>query len=87
MLAAYAEHPATMNGRAMIGHARNSRFARGGTFSWVPDITLSLYAVKKERDSGSNRQSASAHKLPTANPAPPQVLLAHHLRQLKLPTP
>ena len=23
---------------------------------------------------------------PPANPAPPQVLLAHHLRQLKLPT-
>jgi hypothetical protein len=23
---------------------------------------------------------------PAASPAPPQVLLAHHLRQLKLPT-
>jgi hypothetical protein len=42
MLAAYAEHPATMNGRAMIGHAPNCRFARGGTCSCVPDITLSL---------------------------------------------
>jgi hypothetical protein len=42
MLAAYAEHPATMNGRAMIGHDPLCSFVHGGSCNCEPDITLSL---------------------------------------------
>ena len=42
MLAAYAEHPATMNGRAMIGHDPRCKFIRGGTCDCEPDIDLIL---------------------------------------------
>ena len=42
MLTAYAEHPATMNGRAMIGHDPRCKFVRGGACDCEPDIHLTL---------------------------------------------
>jgi hypothetical protein len=42
MLTAYAEHPATMNSRAMIGHDPRCKFVRGGACDCEPDIHLIL---------------------------------------------
>jgi len=40
----------------------------------------------ERRAHGRSTTSGTTTAAPTANPAPPQVLLAHHLRQLKLLT-
>jgi hypothetical protein len=42
MLAAYVACPATMNGRAMIGHDPRCQFIRGGSCDCEPDIHLTL---------------------------------------------
>jgi hypothetical protein len=54
---------------------------------------LSLFAGGQRQDDigrrlcGSRfREGGMTASAPAASPAPPQVLLAHHLRQLKLPT-
>ena len=54
---------------------------------------LSLSARRERQDNLSRRLYGSRFRegsmtaaAPAASPAPPQILLAHHLRQLKLPT-
>jgi hypothetical protein len=60
MLAAYAEHPATMNGHAMIGHDPSCRFIRGGSCDCTPDVTLRLpdgSLVEVGHDGGVKRET------------------------------
>jgi hypothetical protein len=55
---------------------------RGGGFDLIPSSRPAIWRAARGRSTTSGTTTAA----PTANPAPPQVLLAHHLRQLKLLT-
>src|SRR4029077_19116740 len=71
-----------------------TRHRKGRTKTRKPRSRLLSLSARRERQDnlgrrlyGSRfREGSMTAEAPAASPAPPQVLLAHHLRQLKLPT-
>src|SRR3984893_4891797 len=76
-----SKSPATWTKRlpCRVGHFRNRSSICGG--SWKPAWAIAANASSSRRCGWWRSYDGGS-----ASPAPPQVLLGHHLRQLKLPT-